>query len=464
MTGLKNYPQTSILRIDGPKIVDGDGKEVILRGAVENFITGYPGHEFQFRRALTKILGEDKAKFFFDKFLEYFFSSEDVKFAKSVGFNCLRIPFNYRHFEDDMNPGVYNEEGFKWLDRAIDMCAEQGVYTILDLHTAPGGQNQGWHSDSGNNRALFWQHKEFQDRMIKLWEVLAARYKDNGWVAGYNPLNEPADEEHTRLLKWYERLEKAMHAIDPHHIIFLDGNTFAADLSRFETPLPGCVYACHDYSSFGFPAGQRYKGTDEQKQELVRQFTRKSEYMTKHGLPIWNGEFGPVYANESDGPEWQEINQERFNLLRDQLALYEKARASWSIWLLKDIGFQGMIHTSPNSVWHKRLGEFLAKKKRLAADAWGTDDRHIKHIVGPVEQWLEAEVPSIKTKYPSTWTTNRHVARAIRHTLLSECLMEEFVELFRGLNEQELDKMAASFKFENCMKREGLNRILRENC
>lgn len=34
---------------------------------MENFITGYPGHEYQARAALKKILGAEKYEFFFDK-------------------------------------------------------------------------------------------------------------------------------------------------------------------------------------------------------------------------------------------------------------------------------------------------------------------------------------------------------------------------------------------------------------
>lgn len=86
-------------------------------------------------------------------------------------------------------------------------------------------QNQDWHCDSGVHIALFWEHKEFQDRAIRLWEALAKRYKGNTWVAGYNPLNEPADPEQTRLQAWYERAEKAIRKADPDHILFLDGNT-----------------------------------------------------------------------------------------------------------------------------------------------------------------------------------------------------------------------------------------------
>lgn len=88
---------------------------------MENFITGFPGHESTHRAALLKVLGKEKYEFFFDKFLEYFFTDDDAKFFKSLGLNCLRVPFNYRHFEDDMNPRVLKVEGFKHLDRVIDL-------------------------------------------------------------------------------------------------------------------------------------------------------------------------------------------------------------------------------------------------------------------------------------------------------------------------------------------------------
>lgn len=64
---------------------------------------------------------------------------------------------------------------------------------ILDLHSLPGGQNPDWHSDNPSNWAGFWEERDYQDRVVWLWEQVAGRYKDNEWVAGYNPVNEPCD-------------------------------------------------------------------------------------------------------------------------------------------------------------------------------------------------------------------------------------------------------------------------------
>lgn len=41
-------------------------------------------------------------------------------------------------------------------------------------------------------------------------------------MAGFNPVNEPADEKNYRLLDWYARVEKAIRAIDKNHILFLE--------------------------------------------------------------------------------------------------------------------------------------------------------------------------------------------------------------------------------------------------
>ena len=66
-----------------------------------------------------------------------------AEFFKSLGLNCIRIAINYRHFEDDDKPRVLKPEGLKHLDRVINACAQHGIYTIIDLHTVPGGQNGG---------------------------------------------------------------------------------------------------------------------------------------------------------------------------------------------------------------------------------------------------------------------------------------------------------------------------------
>lgn len=200
------------LSVKGSEIVDGEGRRVLLRGFglggwmnMENFITGYPANEEAQRGAVRAVLGQEKYELFFDSFLEHFFTEGDAAFIRSLGLNLLRLPVNYRHFEDDSEPFVIKEEGFKHLDRVIELCAQHGIYTIIDLHALPGYQNQHWHSDNPTHKALFWRHRHFQDRVVNLWEAIAGRYRDNPWVAGYNPINEPADPTGRMVMPVYRR-------------------------------------------------------------------------------------------------------------------------------------------------------------------------------------------------------------------------------------------------------------------
>jgi len=456
------------LKVQGDKIVDGNGNPILLRGAaiggwmnMENFITGYPGHESQHRSSMLKVLGKEKYEYFFDKWLEYFFTEADAKFFAGLKLNCLRLPFNYRHLEDDMNPRVLKESGFKHLDRVIDLCSKQKIYTILDMHTAPGGHNPDWHSDKPTNYAAFWDYKDHQDRTIWLWEEIAKRYKDDAWVAGYNPLNEPCDPEHVRLPAFYDRIEPAIRKVDPNHILFLDGNTFAMEWKGFDKVLPNCVYALHDYSSMGFPTGDQYTGTSEQNSRLERQFLRKAEFMRTHSSPIWNGEFGPVYADPLYDANSEAINQGRYNLLGAQLGIYDKYQISWSIWLWKDIGMQGMMHTSPNSKWNKTIQPFLDKKTKYRLDAWGVHrSAESEAAVNPLVEWIDKICPQAKDAYPGPWGTERHVLRAVVQTFLSAQFSDEFAKQFEGLDMKELDELAHSFHFDECVQREGLNQIL----
>jgi len=465
---------STILRVSGTSLVDGNGRKIVLKGAglgghlnMENFVTGFSGHESEHRCAMLSVLGPEKYKFFFDKFLDYFFTSSDAKFFASLGVNCLRVPFNYRHFEDDMNPGVYKKEGFELLDRIVNLCAEQNLYVILDLHAVPGGQNQDWHSDSGISKALFWNFREFQDRMINLWVALAKHYRGNPFIAGYNPLNEPADPEHINLINFYYRVEKAIREVDPEHVLFLDGNTYAMDFSHFPSePLPNTVYSCHDYSMMGFPAGEPYLGTPTQKTKLRNNFERKVAFMREKGVPIWNGEFGPVYASPGDNADFKNINSQRFALLKEQLSIYRDSDISWSIWLYKDIGYQGMVYVSPSTPYMQLIAPFLAKKKALQLDFWGCSDSKVTHVYEPFLKHLKKMVPEYlrDRKYPSPiWTFERHVERVVRECLLSEYMGWEMAELFRGKSEAELDELAGSFRFENCVVREELKMILKDD-
>jgi hypothetical protein len=450
------------LRTRGSQLVTAEGDPVILRGFglggwmnMENFITGYPANEEAQREAIREVLGPEKYEFFFDRFLEYFFTEDDARYVRSLGLNLIRIPVNYRHFEDDMNPFVIVESGFKHLDRVIALCARHGIYTIIDLHALPGYQNQDWHSDNPTHKALFWRHLHFQDRAVNLWEAFARHYRDNPWVAGYNPINEPYDPSETLIMPVYRRLVDAIRTIYPHHLIFLEGNRYSMDFHMFGDPWPGVVYTNHDYADPGFMEGGPYPGVTNGRyydnEVLEEVFLKRSEYMLKHNLHIWVGEFGPVYTGQPENDAM------RYRLLRDQLEIYRHHKASWSIWLYKDIGLQALTYAAPDSPWMQRVGPFVQKKARLGVDAWGGTEAGVRDIMVPLRETLHREATDWN---PGPFGANWYAKRHVRHLLLSESLLPEFASLFAGLSETELDALMQSFMYPNCVIRQQLADLL----
>lgn len=122
-----------------------------------------------------------------------------------------------------------------------------------------------------------------------------------------------------------------------------------------------------------------------------------------------------------------------------------------------------MVYCNPDSAYIKLLKPFLAKKKRLGLDKWGRDDKHVAHIYAPLLQHFKEEIPEkfLDKRYPQHWRIEGHVNRVLRETLFSEILTWEYASYFEGKTLDELDELAASFKLENCVKRDALNDILR---
>ena len=446
------------LRARGSTLIDRHGTPIRLRGVciggwlnMENFITGYAANESMMRSAVRDVLGPDQYELFFERLLSVFFADADAAFLRSIGLNSVRIPVNYRHLESDQRPFQIIEDGFRHLDRAVATCAAHGIYSVIDLHALPGYQNHHWHSDNPTHRATFWEHPHFQDRVVHLWEAIADRYKDQTWVAGYNLMNEPADESRAVVGPFYQRLVTAIRAVDPDHTLFIDGNTYSTEFDIFAEPWDNTIYTLHDYVAAGLGRGGPYPGDTDgtwiDRDAVERKFLQRSEYARKTGTPICVGEFGPIYTGDPA------TDAQRRQILADQLDLYQRYGASWALWMYKDLGRQGLTSVRPDSPYGQRFGDFVAKKNRLGADQWGSTGEGPREVTRPVQDLIAREFPDFN---PYPWGRFDWVRTLLLNITLAQPLVREYAELFRGLDDTELLALADSFAFEKCAIRETL--------
>jgi endoglucanase len=463
------------------KLVDESGREVRLRGVcvggwmnMENFINGYPGSEHGLRAAMIESIGPGKAQFFFERLLDHFLTEADLAFLKSSGINTVRLPFNYRHFESDQQPGSYLEQGFARLSQAIAWCKAQGLYAILDLHAVAGWQNPDWHSDNGSRQALLWQDKHYQDRFVALWEELARRYKGNATVAGYNVVNEPVTgtprgrftnryrSDWAPLNSLYRRVVGAIRKIDSDHIIFLEGDLYSTRFAGLEAPFAdNLVYSSHNYNAGGFGPGA-YPGQigdetwDKGKQLRVFEEQEGTQFSRQHRVPLWVGEFGSVYNGRSE-----EVDA-RLRALDDQLAVFEQNVAHWTAWTYKDVGTMGWVMLQPESEYMQRIGRVLELKRSLGTDSWAgwLPASDIARLMERAAEQASAAIAS--PELPAREFT-QYLKQAALDGFFGGLLQPVYAAAFKGLSENELDRVLASFALENCKQNRGLLSVVQKH-
>lgn len=450
----------TLLRVRGDGIVDGRGEQVRLRGVclggwlnMESFITGYPGAESQLRAALTAELGADLAGHFFERFLHYFVQADDLRYLARLGCTAVRLPFNYRHLERDDAPFVYRDEGLAYLDRAVEWARANNLYVILDLHAAPGWQNRGWHSDNPQRRAHLWGNRHYEERTVALWQMLARRYAGEPAVAGYNLINEPDAEEVGHLNRLYRELTAAIRAVDPDHIIFLEGNRTSQEFETLDPPFDdNTVYSSHNYveATFAAPYPGLIGGERYDRARLEQDYRTRASFMLRHGVPSWVGEFGSVYGDSA-------LTASHLRVVDDMIAIIEAHGHHWTHWTYKDIGLMGLVCVAPDSAWMQRTAPVRRAKTALRCDWW------VERAPSAVDRRLD-EIVELAIEAADTLNGEElrvRLAEAVQETVLSQALLPAFAAQFRGVGEAEIEALMQSFALARCRPHPGLEELMR---
>jgi endoglucanase len=293
---------------------------------MEGYILGgrnIPEHVFKLR--LEKIFGPAFVGDFTRKFRDSFITVGDIRNIKALGFNCVRLPFNYRLLEE---PG-----GLKYLQGLVRIFANNKLFVILDMHAVPGSQNQDWHSDS-TGRALFWKDEKYRKKYLALWKLLAATFKDEVWIAGYDIMNEPVTEDVGLLKEIYQRVIDSIGSTGDKHLLFLEGNKWGREVD-FIKGLKGSnlVLSVHFYEpadfTFDWLPGSTYPGKIKEKLWNKNTLKKKLAAYAKLGLPVFLGEFGVASRCPACGHE--------FCWVKDLLEVVEQLGFHWTYWTYKSV-------------------------------------------------------------------------------------------------------------------------------
>lgn len=280
-----------LLQVNGTRILNSSNNEEIILNAVnfgnwmvmEGYLmnsTSQAPAQHDWKEKLTALIGSRNAKTFYDAWLSNHITEADITRVKSLGFNSVRVPLHYEYFVNLETPDVWNEQGFLLLDDIISWCSNAGIYVIIDLHAAPGGQSNNAISDFDDTKLSLWDSVANQDKTVRLWQRISERYKHQPWVAGYDLLNEPAWNlpGGTLLRSIYGRITEAIRANGDNHILFIEGNWYSNDYTGL-TPAwdAQMVYVFHKYWSSA---------------ESPSEIQWVLDLRVSQNRPIWCGEHG----------------------------------------------------------------------------------------------------------------------------------------------------------------------------
>lgn len=354
------------LKAEGTKIVNEKGENVLLRGIglggwmlQEGYMLHVPKEQQQHRikARLAELVGQEKMEAFYSAWLSNNTRKADIDSMKAWGFNSVRLPMHYALYtlssDKEPVPGqqTWIDKGFRMTDSLVAWCKADGIYLILDLHAAPGGQGNDLNiSDRDGSKPSLWDNPLDQQKTIALWKKLAARYKDEPTVGAYDILNEPnfgfedrekdknglKEKTNAPLKKLLQDITAAIRSVDQRHIVIIEGNGWGNNYNGMLPPWDkNMVLSFHKYWNYND----------------IQSIQHILDVRKQYNVPVWLGESG-----------------ENSNVWFTQaIRLLESNNIGWSWWPLKKMGNNNPLEIPSNTNYQKIIDFWAGKGEQPSA-------------------------------------------------------------------------------------------------
>ena len=171
-TKVNNLMSSRFVNINDQNLIQTDGSKLFVQGVnLSNWLLP-EGYMFGFTKVspheidtmFRQLVGDDFTDDFWKQYKENYITLEDLRFIRKQGCNTVRMPLNYRLFTNEKYLGLADsQEGFQLIDKMVKWCHETGLYLMLDMHAAPGGQT-GENIDDSDGYPYLYESEEYQDR------------------------------------------------------------------------------------------------------------------------------------------------------------------------------------------------------------------------------------------------------------------------------------------------------------
>lgn len=279
----------------------------------------------------------------------------DIERAASWGLDHLRLPVDYFLFENDSLPGVFDEDGLKYIDDCISWCKKYGLNTVLDLHHAPG------YFFGNGDRNLLFTDSGMQKRFLDIWQFFALRYMSEGENLVFELLNELVQKNSDSWNILWQKAAELIHEIDPDRRIIVGGNRWNSvdELKNLAvSDNQNIWYTFHMYHPMVFThqaaswdeAGRRYNKvvTYPVDSDL------HSAYYFKERPPLEHGILGIDYLDQVLAPAYEFIDKYKKPLYCGEYGVIRNAPVDSAVRWINDLSSLLISHGIGRAVWSLR--------------------------------------------------------------------------------------------------------------
>lgn len=307
----RTSPQ-GFLSVRGQSIVKANGEAIVLRGV------SYAGYHYDI--SYVELVRHSESNY--------------QKFAQS-GFNVVRLAIAWSNLEP--TPDSFDSAFLKnYVDRDIQWAKKYGLYVILDMHQwnwayrfggagAPDWAVRQYEATKAGKYAAivdFWtQDKTLQAHLITVWTKIAAIYKNESAVAGYDLFNEPYCDFGSSVSEFHIQAATAIRAVDPNHILFIEpADVGVGEGTDSNIPIENIVWSPHFYT-LSFASTYDHSQMPVLQAEMA---TIYDKFVVRFGTPVWVGEYGAFMEDGTDRIWFEDV----VSLLKQ----YQLSSAWWAFY------------------------------------------------------------------------------------------------------------------------------------
>lgn len=299
----------------------------------------------------SNVRGEDRAAFFVE---------DDVKRIAEWGFDHVRIPIDEEQmFHED---GSKDEEAFRLLRQALDLCGTYGLRAVVDLHILRS------HHFNAAVKPLFTE-RAAQEAFYDCWRKISGELKDYSVsMVAYELMNEPVADDPEDWNKIANECYSAIRELEKDRVIVIGSNMWQSfsTVSQLTLPEsdPNIILSFHYYNPMllthyqaswmdlkeyegpvNYPgvvvSGEELSDKSDRDRELAREwidqtydkdrfaseFSQVLEQAAKYGIPVYCGEYGCLSASNET---------QRYNWLKDMNETFESLGIARAVWCYRE--------------------------------------------------------------------------------------------------------------------------------